>query len=44
MVIDMASNLDDYLETWVDGVGSGGGAIKFYVLNLPYLFRRSRRS
>ena len=39
MVIDMASNLDDYLETWEDGTSVPAAVlIKFYVLNLPYLF------
>lgn len=39
MVIDMASNLDDYLETWPDGSTVPASVlIKYYVLNLPYLF------
>ena len=39
MVIDMASNLDDYLEPWEDGrTVPVTVLIKYYVLNLPYLF------
>ncbi len=39
MVIDMATNLDGYLETWNDGTTVPASALlKFYVLNLPYLF------
>lgn len=39
MVIDMATNLDGYLETWDDGTTVPASALlKFYVLNLPYLF------
>lgn len=39
MVIDMASNLDDYLETWDDGTTVPATVLlKFYILNLPYLF------
>ena len=39
MVIDMASNLDDYLETWDDGSTVPASVLlKFYILNLPYLF------
>lgn len=39
MVIDMASNLDDYLETWDDGTTVPVTVlIKYYVLNMPYLF------
>lgn len=39
MVIDMASNLDNYLETWEDGTTVPVTVLlKFYILNLPYLF------
>lgn len=39
MVIDMASNLDDYLETWEDGSTAPATVLlQYYVLNLPYLF------
>ena len=39
MVIDMASNLDNYLETWEDGTTVPASVLlRFYVLNLPYLF------
>lgn len=39
MVIDMASNLDNYLETWPDGSSAPVSVlVKYYVLNLPYLF------
>lgn len=39
MVIDMASNLDNYLETWEDGTTVPGSVlVKYYILNLPYLF------
>ncbi|MEM1448021.1 MAG: LptF/LptG family permease [Planctomycetota bacterium] len=39
MVIDMASNLDDYLETWNDGTSVPASVLlRFYILNLPYLF------
>lgn len=39
MVIDMASNLDDFLETWEDGTTVPAAVLfKFYMLNLPYLF------
>jgi lipopolysaccharide export system permease protein len=39
MVIDMASNLDNYVETWDDGTTVPGSVLlRFYVLNIPYLF------
>lgn len=39
MVIDMASNLDNYLETWEDGSTVPAWVlVKYYALNLPYLF------
>ncbi|MGD2019343.1 MAG: LptF/LptG family permease [Planctomycetota bacterium] len=39
MVIDMASNLDDYLETWEDGSSAPGSVLAlYYLFNLPYLF------
>ncbi|MDG1491101.1 MAG: LptF/LptG family permease, partial [Planctomycetota bacterium] len=39
MVIDMASNLDDYLERWEDGSSAPGSVLAiYYGLNLPYLF------
>ncbi|MEO1697061.1 MAG: LptF/LptG family permease [Planctomycetota bacterium] len=39
MVIDMASNLDDYLEAWDDGTTVPASVLaRYYVLNLPYLF------
>lgn len=39
MVIDMASNLDDYLESWEDGSSAPGSVLAvYYGLNLPYLF------
>lgn len=39
MVIDMASNLDNYLESWEDGTTVPVSVLlKFYILNLPYLF------
>ncbi len=39
MVIDMASNLDDYLETWEDGSSAPTSVLAmYYGLNLPYLF------
>ncbi len=39
MVIDMASNLDDYLESWEDGSSAPASVLLvYYGLNLPYLF------
>ncbi len=39
MVIDMASNLDNYLETWEDGSSAPASVLlRYYILNLPYLF------
>lgn len=39
MVIDMASNLDNYLEPWEDGTTVPASILlRFYILNLPYLF------
>ncbi|MEM9801982.1 MAG: LptF/LptG family permease [Planctomycetota bacterium] len=39
MVIDMASNLDDYLEPWPDGSSVPASVLlRYYVLNMPYLF------
>ena len=39
MVIDMASNLDNYLETWEDGSTVPASVLlQYYLLNLPYLF------
>ena len=39
MVIDMASNLDNYLETWDDGTTVPISVLlRFYILNIPYLF------
>ncbi|QDV06226.1 putative permease YjgP/YjgQ family protein [Planctomycetes bacterium Poly30] len=39
MVIDMASNLDNYLEPWPDGTTVPASILlRFYILNLPYLF------
>lgn len=39
MVIDMASNLDNYLETWEDGTTVPAAVLlQYYLLNLPYLF------
>ncbi|MFT5733916.1 MAG: lipopolysaccharide export system permease protein [Planctomycetota bacterium] len=39
MVIDMASNLDNYLESWDDGTTVPTSVLlRFYILNLPYLF------
>ncbi len=38
-IMDMASNLDDYLEPWADGSTVSTGVIaRFYLYNTPYLF------
>lgn len=39
LIMDMASNLDDYLEVGPDGTAPGTGLlVRFYVLKLPFLF------
>ncbi len=39
LIMDMASNLDDYLEVGPDGTAPGTGLlIRFYLLKLPFLF------
>ena len=39
MVIDMASNLDNYVEEWDDGTNVPVSVLlRFYILNIPYLF------
>ena len=39
LILDMASNLDDYLRTWKDG-GSAPVAliVRYYLLNVPFVF------
>ncbi len=39
VILDMASNLDEYLRTWKDGSKPPIGLIvRYYVLNLPFVF------
>jgi len=38
-ILDMASNLDEFLEPWEDGETVGSMVlVRYYVLNLPFLF------
>jgi lipopolysaccharide export system permease protein len=39
LVMDMAGNLDDFLEVWEDGTSAPATyLVRYYVLTLPYLF------
>ena len=39
IILDMASNLDDYLEPWPNGETVGiSVVVRYYILNLPYQF------
>ena len=39
LILDMASNLDDYLEPWPDGTRASNLLIVwYYLLDLPFLF------
>jgi len=41
-ILDMASNLDDFLEPWADGSSTPSVYLaRYYVLNLPFLFMQS---
>ena len=39
LILDMASNLDDYLRTWKNGGSAPGGLVaRYYLLNIPFVF------
>jgi lipopolysaccharide export system permease protein len=39
LILDMASNLDDYLRTWKDGGRAPAGLIlRYYLLSVPFVF------
>ncbi|MBK7644995.1 MAG: LptF/LptG family permease [Planctomycetes bacterium] len=39
LILDMASNLDDYLRTWKDGgTAPIGLVVRYYLLNIPFVF------
>ncbi|MEZ6018074.1 MAG: LptF/LptG family permease [Planctomycetota bacterium] len=39
LVMDMASNLDDFIEVWPDGTSAPTSyLVRYYILTLPYLF------
>ncbi len=39
LILDMASNLDDYLRTWKNGGSAPAGLVaRYYLLNIPFVF------
>lgn len=41
-ILDMAGNLDDFLEPWPDGrSASGMTVVRYYLLNIPFLYMQS---